>query len=106
MSRKTIVTIGKLGTGERIVELEPGETFQETFDDPGYISVVAGEPGEEDDRDPGEKRFVVGISTEKQKETNDDRVVESDRIKCPSCGNRYPKMYSRCDGCGEPNQND
>jgi len=89
------ITVEQLG--EEVIELEPGESFQEIFSEPGYIEVVAAQLEE-----PEEIR--VADTTYERDETGDnDREWEVKTTRCEDCGELYPKDYTRCPDCGAPN---
>lgn len=105
MTEEVVVTIGRLGEGEREVTVAPGESVREVFEGPGYVAVdVPGRPDgpeEEEEENPPE----VADTTFEQDDGGDGREWKVPAIQCRGCGQRYPKDYSRCPECGNPNQN-
>lgn len=87
--------------GERTVELEPGETLSETFDVPVYVEVDVPEVAVDDE---GMVVEVAGTTHEQDERATGPRMDKSDKKQCTNCGDRYPTAYSRCPGCGTPNQ--
>lgn len=91
------VTVGRLGAGERVIELGPGDEFEGAWDEPSYIRIEV--KGEKSDSE----RYQVGDTTYEQEDSNGNREWKVKAVKCPNCGKRYPKDYSRCENCGIPN---
>lgn len=91
------VTLGKLGAGEREVELGAGDSLEETFGGPAYIKVEVAE-GSED-------TMLVVADTEMEQDDGGERVVDdpNPRRQCDGCGTHYSMNYSRCPECGNPN---
>jgi hypothetical protein len=94
------VTVGRLGGGEKTVELEPGESLQETFDGPGYVEVAV--PEVEADGE-GLVTEVAGTTHEQDESATSDRVITQKRVSCSNCGVHYLQSFSRCPECGTPN---
>lgn len=93
------VTIGILGAGEQTIELPPGESIQQSFDEPSYVEVRA-----LDTASDGGTTIEVGDTTIEQKETkDDDREWEVETVTCGGCGALFPQSYTRCSECGHSN---
>lgn len=95
------VVVGQLGCGERTVRLGPGESIQQTFDEPSYVEVRVAE-SDDNGLDIGD--FDVEDTTIEQEQTGDaDREWDVETTRCQGCGNMYPASRTRCGECGVAN---